>query len=144
MKIIYKKTPYGLKPCTDEDLEKERKLTNGNIYSCEVKTYRNYEFHKKYFAMIRKAWECLNEWEQELFKNVRSFRKSMEITAGHCDVIWNVRVQGFSEVPKSIAFDKMDDLEFKILYEGVRNAIFQTVLKGKISEEDFNRELINF
>ena len=137
MKLLVVNTPRGLVPLGDDDYEQKRKLKLGETYSVEVKVVRNVDFHRKYFALIAYAWEFLNEQETE------NFRKYIEIAAGHCDVIFHPRLQEFVEIPKSIAFAKMDNTAFSDLYGRVKDVIF-SIIGDRITQEEFERLLIDF
>ena len=52
MDIYLLNTASGLKPCMDEDYEQKKKLKIGKVYKAKITLARNYEFHKKYFALI--------------------------------------------------------------------------------------------
>jgi hypothetical protein len=144
MKFFVQNTNRGLVPMSDEDFDAKQKLKIGEIYSVEVKKARNYEFHKKYFALILCAWEYQSEKRQEFFNNnIDVFRKSVQVSAGYCDRIYNATLRKWVDVPKSISFEKMDELEFNDLYKSVRNVLFMVFLTH-ISEEEFELNLINF
>lgn len=143
MKIKVQNTVRGLVPLTDEDYDDKRKLKIGEIYEVTVRQVRNYQFHKKYFALINLSWEYLNEEQQKFFKTKEVFRKSLEITAGHCDVVYSFETKSYHHTPKSISFEKMKEDEFSELYERVKDVLFIAILKN-ITEEEFTRELINF
>lgn len=143
MKLLVINTPRGLVPLGDDDYEQKRKLKLGETYSVEVKVVRNVDFHRKYFALIAYAWEFLNEQEAERFKDKENFRKYIEIAAGHCDVIFHPRLQEFVEIPKSIAFAKMDNTAFSDLYGRVKDVIF-SIIGDRVTQEKFERLLIDF
>ena len=143
MKLLVINTPRGLVPLGDDDYEEKRKLKLGETYSVEVKVVRNVDFHRKYFALIAYAWEFLNEQETEMFKTKENFRKYIEIAAGHCDVIFHPRLQEFVEIPKSIAFAKMDNTAFSDLYGRVKDVIF-SIIGDRVTQEEFERLLIDF
>lgn len=144
MELYLLNTASGLKPCGDEDYERKLRLRPGRIYKCKLTLARNYEFHKKYFALINCAWEYQNERTVEHFKrSVEQFRKTVEIAAGHCDTVYNISLRAWTDIPKSIAFDKMDEAEFQDLYERVKDVLFSVFLRN-ISEDEFMRNLINF
>ena len=144
MKIYLYNTINGLIPVSDIDYEEKKHLKIGCIYSAEIKLTRNYMFLKKYFALINCAWEYLNENQQKFYKNkIDNFRKSMEISAGVCDTIYIHKLQSWVDVPKSISFSKMDNLQFQEVYNNVRNVIFE-VISENVSIEEFERNLINF
>lgn len=137
-------TIRGLVPISDDDYDNKKKLKIGEVYEVSIKQVRNYQFHRKYFALIGLSWEYMTEKQHDFFRNNKEvFRKSIELTAGFCEPVWNNNLKQMVEVPKSIAFDKMDELEFREVYGRVKDVLFMTALKG-ISEEEFNEQLINF
>lgn len=136
-------TPRGLIPCGDDDFDEKKKLKIGQAYSVEVRVVRNVDFHRKYFALIAYAWEFLNEQELATFKTKDNFRKYLEISAGHCEVIFHPRLQEFVEIPKSISFGSMDNAEFSDLYDRVKDVIF-SIIGNRVTREEFERILIDF
>lgn len=144
MELYLLNTASGLKPCNDEDYEKKLRLRPGRIYKCKVTLARNYEFHKKYFALINCAWAYQPERVVEHFKHsVEQFRKTVEIAAGHCDTVYSISLRSWIDIPRSIAFDKMDETAFQDLYDRVKDVLFNIFLRN-ISEEEFMRNLRNF
>lgn len=143
MKLLVINTPRGLVPLDDDDFEEKKKLKLGQTYSVEVKVARNVDFHRKYFALIAYAWEFLDERETATFKSKDNFRKYLEISAGHCDVIFHPKLQEFVEIPKSISFGKMDNTAFSELYERVKDVIF-SIIGDRVTREEFERLLIDF
>ena len=144
MKLLLLNTSQGLKPCYDSDYEERKKLKIGETYMADIKVPRNLEFHKKYFALIHCAWEYQNEKVVAHFRhNVELFRKSVEITAGWCEMQYSIKRKEWIEAPKSIAFDKMDQAEFDSHYENVKTVLFTVFLKN-ISEVEFQTNLASF
>lgn len=143
MKLFLLNTASGLKPCYDEDFDKKKMLRLGEVYKAEIKLARNLNFHRKYFALISCAWEYQNEETTKHFKTIECFRKTLEIAAGHCEPVYNLELQQWVEIPKSISFEKMDEAEFRDLYERVKDVLFNTFLKD-ISEYEFMNNLSSF
>ena len=144
MKIFCTNTAHGLVPNYDSDFDEKKKLKIGKVYSCEIRLTRNYEFHKKYFALLNCAWEYLNEATKRFFSESKyGFRKTVEIAAGWYEKVYSFRLKDWVEVPKSISFESMDEGEFNDLYERVKDVLFQTFLRD-ISEEEFMKHLIIF
>lgn len=144
MKLHVLNTSQGLIPLYDDDYEEKRKLKIGEKYSVEIKKARNVQFHRLYFALINCAWEYLNEAQSEFFHNNKTvFRKSLEVSAGHCDKVFSFKLKDWVDIPKSISFDKMSEFEFRELYERVKDVIFNTILRT-ITVEEFESNLINF
>jgi hypothetical protein len=144
MELNLLNTAGGLVPCDDNDYEEKRKLKVGQIYKATIKLNRNYRLHRKYFALINCAWAYQNERQTAFFKgSVEIFRKTMEMAAGHCERVYSIEHKEWRDIPKSIAFDKMDEAEFRDLYERVKDVLFATAMRG-VSEEEFLDALANF
>ncbi|GHT56798.1 hypothetical protein AGMMS49982_23820 [Bacteroidia bacterium] len=58
---ISNNTAHGLIPCYDADYDEKKELKIGETFKAKITLARNYEFHKKYFALINCAWEYQNE-----------------------------------------------------------------------------------
>lgn len=144
MKINLVVTDGGFRCAGDDDYEKKRTLKRGSVIECTVREYRNYRFHRLYFAMINLSWEYLNEVQREFFhENVDAFRKTVEIAAGHYEPVYSVSRQMWLEVPKSIAFDKLDETGFHDLYERVKTVIFENFIPH-VNREQYEYELRDF
>lgn len=143
MKLLVVNTPRGLVPLGDDDYDQKKKLKIGEAYTVEVKIARNVQFHRKYFALISYAWEFLTEQEVAAFGSKEGFRKSVEITAGHYEPLYDMETGSFVHAPKSISFGSMDNAEFSDLYDRVKDVIF-SIIGGRVSETDFERLLLDF
>lgn len=143
MKLFLLNTSSGLKPCYDDDFDKKKMLRIGEVYKAEIKLARNLNFHRKYFALFTCAWEYQNEETVRHFKTIECFRKTIEVAAGNCEPMYNIDLQQWVEIPKSISFEKMDEEEFRNLYERVKDVLFSTFLRN-VSEEEFFNNLSSF
>jgi hypothetical protein len=131
-------------PCTDEDMEKFAGLKTGGEYLFEVKKIRNYDFLKKYFALIACTWDCISDEKKRIFPTSGSLRKSLEISAGYFETIYSFEENEYLKIPTSVSFSKMDETEFQELYEAVKEKIFEFLLNDGMNESDFDERLINF
>lgn len=144
MKLYLNNTAAGLVPLYDDDYEQKRKLRLGKVYLAEIKLARNVQFHRKYFALIKCAWEYQNESVQSFFHNdCNLFRKTVEVAAGICDRVFNLRLKEWVDIPRSISFSAMDEAEFAEMYERIKDVLFSTFLKD-IDYKEFQSNLINF
>lgn len=144
MEFIAIKTASGLRPAFDSDFEIYSKIKIGDPIKITFKKVRNLEFHRKYFALINCAWQYQNEKTTNHFKcNIELFRKTVEISAGHCDMIYSISRKEWVEIPKTISFSSMDNNEFSELYERVKDVIFNIFLKN-ITTVEFEKTLLNF
>lgn len=145
MKILLYNDSGYLKPMYDEDYDKKRKLKLGKVYQADIKGYRNYEFHKKYFKLISVAWELLGEKTHKFFRSKESFRKTVEISAGWFDRVYSIERNEWLEVSKSISFNSMSEDEFQELYEKVKDVIWELLdERNLIMIDNFNKLLIGF
>ena len=144
MKLQVLNTAHGLVPLYDADYDEKKKLKIGETYDVTIKKARNIDLHRKYFSLIHTAWEYQNYRCTEHFHDdVDCFRKTIEVAAGWCEPCYNLDRREWIEIPKSIAFDKMDELEFRDLYERVKDVLFKFFLKN-VTPEEFERNLINY
>ena len=144
MKLNLINTLDGFKLATDADYEQKRKLKIGEVYQVEIKLLRNYQFLRKYFALINCAWEYQPERVQKHFRDSKEmFRETIQITAGYTEPFYSWEHKAFLDKAKSISFESMSEEDFIDLYEKVKNVLFKIFLKN-ISEEEFMRNLVNF
>lgn len=127
----------------DKDFEEKKRLKVGTIYTAEIRIPRNYQFLKKFFALINAGYSLLPERTQEGFRSVDGFRQYVTVAAGYYEVFYSPRLKEFVEIPKSISFSSMTESEFSDCYEAVKNVIWR-LLGDRVSEEVFNNVLSNF
>lgn len=113
--LILRRTLHGFEPADEYNAERlrETKIAVGNIVKCKVTMPRNLEFHRKFFAMIRETFDL-----QDTFDNIEHWRAVCLTGAGHCDFVPG-RNGEMVAIPKSIAFSKLDETEFTVLYDKV-------------------------
>lgn len=144
MEIFLYNTPQGLIPMYDDDFDEKKKLKYGEKYKARITVPRDLTKHRKYFALIKCAWEFQNEKVQAFFNNnIEVFRKTVEMAAGHCEKVYSTRLKEWVDIPKSISFDSVDDAEFKGIYDRVFDVLLSTFLKH-ITEQEFKDKLIRF
>lgn len=129
-------------PATIDDQDKIRKLKEGQVIYVEFRKMRNYQFHKKWFALVNFSYE---HWEPPPFidfkhknltpvKNFELFRKDLIILAGFYEAYY--RIDGSVRIEaKSISFAKMDESEFEKLYSATINAVLKHILINYIPKQ---------
>lgn len=136
MKFLVKKSFGKLIPVYNSDAEKlkECKLKEGEIYEVEIKRKRNYEFHKKYFALINLCFD-----NQEVFIEFDNLRDYLTCKSGYYLKIKTP--DGLMIKPKSISFAKMDNIEFEQLYRATINTICNFI---DVEERDLMNEIVDY
>lgn len=143
MKLNLLCTQQGLVPMYDDDYDLKKRLKVGQTYVADVKVARNVGFHRKYWALLNAAWSLLPERTSNGFRSLEGFRSYVIVAAGFYELYFNPRLKEFVEVPRSISFEKMDEVEFSELYDRSKDVIW-SIIGRYVSEEDFERCLINF
>jgi len=120
MKIALIKQLNGtFKPAYDSDYEKTKRIKAGDLVEVDIKKPRNYEFHKKFFALINLVYE-----NQEIYHNVEDLREDLIIASGF--YVDRTALGGeLVRRAKSVSFASMDELEFSDLY----NKVVDTIVK---------------
>lgn len=80
MKFDLVKDGDWFKPAYPSDEEKSSKIGHGEIISCHLWKKRNYQFHKKFFALIKMAYEN-NPYDENI--SMDAFRKLITMKAGY-------------------------------------------------------------
>jgi len=138
LKLFIVKDGLGLHGETPEMDEQFKGLKRGN-YLFEITRPRNYQFHKKLFALLRMALDM-----QDQFQTMETFRDAVLISAGEFD-LHQIRLPKIEEEldgkkimvlkPKSISFAKMDQTAFDALYSRVIDALIANFCPGATPEE---------
>ena len=152
MKLLLRNTTHGLIPIYDDDFDEKKKLVIGKDYMAEIKLARNLMFHRKYFGMLDTAWYLLTERQRIYFGGAyygetfgkEAFRKSVQVTAGFFEPIYDGKEKRWQKSYKIIAFDKMDDAEFEKLYHAVYDTVMSILSMNGTTQEQFNAMIDNF
>jgi len=137
---LVKLTNKCLAPSLPTDEEKIAKWKVGDILRAKVNKPRNGKFHRKFFALLNVAFE--NQDEYSIFED---FRIEVELKCGNYRE--HVTTKGILiYIPKSIAYAKMDDIEFALLYDKALDIILEHFCWGSTEEAINHRvmEVLNF
>lgn len=131
MKIQLVKTPIGLKPVSDEDIQKLKKIELGEVIEVDVKVPRNYILHKRLFALLDLMYE-----NDHLELTKERYRKEMLKVAGYYESYIGADGQEVREA-KSISFAKMEQFEFDNMYQDMLQvaSLRLGLDSGEITEE---------
>ncbi len=129
MEIFVVRNNQNVLCAQDQDsLSQIEKLPLNFPLKVKVTRARNYRFHKKFFKLISTAWDFQPENVQKFYGNEDTFRKSIQLLAGHYEPVYNITREDWMQIPKSISFDKMDETEFEKLYNAVLDVILNHFL----------------
>jgi hypothetical protein len=134
MKIWLRNTISGLLPLYPSDFDSKRKLKLGQDYEADIKMPRNYQFHKKLFALFNLG--CQNSKMDLPFE---VYRKIMTVRAGYFTAYQTDK--GVYYEPDSLSFTAKDEAQIEEVYSRVMDAIILDI--GSTSEE-IEKALIEF
>lgn len=122
------KTIGGLKPTCADGEELFSRWGLGDTLLVTVKKPRNAAYHRKFFAMLNIGFD-----NQSQYTSFEEFREAVIIDAGYYD-----RTQYLNGcvryIPKSISFAKMEELEFKSLFDAAIDSVLK-LLPGTTRQE---------
>jgi len=108
-----------LEPADDMASEYLRNVKIGEMYLVNIRKPRNLQFHRKFMALIKIAWD-----NQERYDAFEAVRKEVTMRAGffteHHHLTGRVSYEA-----KSISFAAMDELQFTELYSKSIDVILQ-------------------
>lgn len=131
MKIVLQRMPGGWANASDEAEDLHRNTKIGHLIHADFKRIRNPLFHRKFFALLRLAFDA---WEPGEItsrygvpeKNFDRFRKDLIILSGRYHVV--VRLDGSTVIePESISFANMSQDEFEKVYSSVIDVIISKI-----------------
>lgn len=129
MDIYCRVTDLGLIPMYDSDLDEKHRLRIGDNVLCTIKRPRNYEFHKKYFALLRLTVANLPHLIQQQMQifTEEDLLDCLKIDLG----LFTTRWHGGRQIVKtgSISFAKMDNTEFEKFFARSVDAILRIYLR---------------
>ena len=142
MKARFIKQGAFLAPYDTESEEWLEKKTDGKFFEVEIKSPRNYRFHKKFFALLCISYPYWTPPKiqspidgSDILGNEELFREKVLIAAGHCEWVINHKNQPVLKA-KSISYDALptDDI-FEPVYSACVDVVIQKVLIGYTIEE---------
>ncbi len=135
MEIYCRVTANGLVPLYNSDLEEKKRLREGETVLCTIKKPRNYEFHKKFFALLRLTIDNMPEQIADKLGvyDEEDLLACMKLNLGLFTTAWyqNTQVVKLS----SISFAKMDETEFQKFYDRCINLVLSIFLQGTTRQE---------
>lgn len=122
----------------DSDYEQKQRLRVGDTVLCSIRKPRNYEFHKKFFALVRLTFDNLPEHLVRMLNihSEESMLDNLKLDLGYYSIIYHAR----KPVIKlgSISFAKMDETEFQTFYNRCIDIVLTNYLRGTTREEILN------
>lgn len=134
-KLFFFKGSHEIIPADDESIEVLKKFNVGSVFKAEYWKDREYWRHKRIFKLAKLITD-----NSERFTSPYQLIKAVQLDIGSVDMVKNIRGEVI-QYPKSLKFNKMDDVEFDQLYKDFRYVIESNlhILLPRMSKEDFRR-----
>ena len=146
-KIILKKAKLSIYKCfipvSDEGIEVWNKLSETDTFTVEIKKIRCYKYHKKYFEMIKTAFENLPEHYKKVFPKINVFRKEIEMESGYFEPSFDLQKNEIKRSPLSINYDTLDNIQFEKVFNDVADTICNVIFEGKIDKQQMIMDFCN-
>ena len=139
-KQFYIKTLSGFAPASDAAKAFHQKISLNAIVELPGKRPRNPGHHRKFFAMLKIVLD-----NQDHYKCMDQLLAVCKLAVGHADVIRTKH--GDVAIPKSIAWGKMTQAEFEVLYDNAVQWVTTEVIQGLSKtglDEAVEQELLRF
>lgn len=130
MKAMLLKTDKGLRGATPEDhaawAKFRRKLETmkpGTWLRMEWVRPRHPKHHRKFFALLTLVAE-----NSEIYNTTEKALVAVKLVTGHFDLMVHPETGEILQIPKSIAYESMDQDEFDRFYSAAIDAVLQHIL----------------
>lgn len=134
-----------LVPATPVDVEEMSNLKPNAIYTTEFVKMRNYEYHKRYFAMLQVILDVMDEdvKKEKGITTIETLLLRLKLELGHCDMIWVDKYDSMVMTPRSISFAAMDEFEFRMFYRATLDQAIASYLPGGSDKAQSWRDMVN-
>lgn len=139
MKIICRKVGRSLVPVDDEGFDALAKVKEGRDVKVEFTMSRNLRHHRLAFAIFRFIQIHSPTMADASIEQIKT---AVKIATGHVGTFVDCQTGQTFYVPKSIAWEAMDQGEFEKFFQDACNVICQRWMPAGSTPEDVWRELI--
>jgi len=93
-------------------------IPDGEIIA-DLRKNRNVKNHRRFFAFIKMSFDM-----QDTYETIDIWRRVLQMKAGHFDEVVTEKGK-LLYLPKSIAWDELDEIEFRPLFTEIVNAFIR-------------------
>lgn len=136
--LLFQKGNVGLIPACEEAIEWMRKKKLGATILVEPREMRNGSFHRKWFALVKLAFDYWSENAETIeykgrpvLPDFERFRKDVTIMAGFYKPVVNLKGETRLE-PESLKWASMTEDRFGQLYDATIRVLLERVFNGRV------------
>ena len=138
-KVICRKVNGVLAPVDEEGFEIFAKLKDGRDVTVDVKQSRNPRHHRLAFAIFRFV-QIHSPIMSD--RSIEEIKTAVKIATGYVGTFVDCQTGQTCYVPKSIAFEAMDQTEFNRFFDDACRVVATRWLPAGTTADDVRRELI--
>jgi hypothetical protein len=127
--IALTRTLSGLAPADDHAREVLRRWQLGETLKADVRKPRAHRSLRRYWALVNLVYQ-----NSEQFKSPEAVHAYLKIRAGHCTPIVSKSTGEVFLVPDSISYDRLDETEFRAVWERVVQVVADEILGTGVPE----------
>lgn len=138
-KIICRKVGRSLVPVDDEAIDALAKVKDGRDVTVEFKMSRNPRHHRLFFAIckfVKLHSEVMDS------ASIEQIKTAIKLASGHVETFIDCQTGNTVMVPKSIAWEAMDQTEFNQFFDAAVNVICNRWMAPGTASEEVRREII--
>ncbi len=133
-KLVLRKHLGSLRPADEQSEEWLRKIANGECIMVEARKPRNIQHHRKLFALLKLVCDNMDEnITPELLLGL------IKLRTGYSEIIRTRK--GEVLIPKSIAFESLDQQGFETFYNAAVHFIIQDILP--VNRDELENEVLS-
>lgn len=125
--LVFRRYSQGFQPTDDASEAALKSAKLGECVEIKLKRPRNLQMHRLFWKLMQTVYE-----NQEHYRSADEVCTAFKFAVGHCDTLRTKR--GDVQVPKSIAFAKMDQIAFRAFFDAAIKFCVEEVLPGLNSE----------
>lgn len=130
-KVYLRRTISGFVPDTDEDREAMSRVKLGQVVKATYTIPRSQIWHRKGFAFLKATFDL-----QDYFEDFDQYRKWLTMKAGFYTTYVAPDSGTVILEAKSLAFDSMDETEFKQCFQKMITAFTNSLISGNLTVKD--------
>lgn len=132
--IIFRRELFGLSATDDASEAALKSVKLGDTVEVKLKRPRNLQMHRLFWKLMQTVYE-----NQDHYQSADEVCTAFKFAVGHVDSIKTKR--GIIQVPKSIAFAKMDQIAFRAFFDAAIKFCVEEVIPG-MNSADLEREVM--
>lgn len=132
--LIFRRELFGLSATDDASEAVLKSVKLGECVEIRLKRPRNLQMHRLFWKLMQTVYE-----NQDHYRSADEVCTAFKFAVGHVDAIRTAR--GIIQVPRSIAFAKMDQGAFKDFFDAAIKFCVEEVIPG-MNSETLEREVM--